>query len=745
MKNYKFKVLLFIDIFFLAFFVFYKFYLYFLEDDYSALNIKNINKIEQIKSDNISFAVVGNIKNSISIFEKKIIPLLNNEDVDFVISLGNAVASSGEDKYRLFYKTIQFLKVPILNVIGVDESSMGNITNYYKHFGPLFFSFVMNQNLFIFLDTTGETTPLYIKRWIYEELKRNAHKKNIFVFMNKPLYVPENIHYLGNLKDYIVKNENFRHYLINLFSEFRISAVFASNMGIYDERIIKGVKYYITGGAGGFILDENENYYHYLKVNIDKNGHFSVNKINIGYKYTNYFIRQVENIWFQIHSLFYAGFINFFIILSVLFIIGVYFYYKIHDDVEFYQDYSFDYDQLDIYKPLNVAMFTNNYFPFIGGVPVAIYRLAKGLKKLGVNPVIFAPSFNEKYSDDKEVEVIRFKNIGHYKRFHNIPIVNIFTPLIRKIFEKKNIQVVHVHHPFWMGKKGLSLAKIYNCPLVLTYHTRLEKYAHYVPINSRIFKNILSHLIIKNFSKKCDLIIAPTLDAKDYLRNIGVRTQIEVVPTGVDFELYKNIDKEKIISLVNTYRTRKGEFILISVSRLSKEKNLYFLVDGINHLKNITKVPFKVLIIGDGEERATLENYVQSKGLKEDIIFLGIVDPSAISKYYIFSDIFVFTSTTETQGLVLLEAMAGGNPVVAVRSSGIDDIIINEYNGYKTTENINDWAVKIKFIIENNTIYERLSKNASEYSKKYSIENIAEKVAKLYTKLIYDKEKNIQT
>ena len=743
MKNYNYKVLLFIDIFFLSFFLFYKVYLSFIEENFIAFNAKNIIKIEAQPLQDINFAVVGNIKNSISIFEKKIIPMLNNKDIDFVISLGNAVASNGEDKYRLFYKSTKLLQSPLLNVVGVNECSMGNISNYYKHFGPLFFSFEKNDNMFIFFDSTGETAPLYMKQWIYNLLKNNAHKKNIFIFMNKPLYKPENISYPIDIDDYIVEDENYRNYLINLFSTFKVSAVFASNFGLYDERTIKGVKYYISGGAGGFILDEDENYYHYINVSISKNGKFYIKKADIGYKYTNYFIRQIENIWFQVHSLFYVSVINFFIIISILLFIAIYFYSKINIDVEYYQDYSFDYDQLNIYKPLNVAMFTNNYFPFIGGVPVAIYRLAKGLKKLKANPIIFAPSFRKKDNDDNGIDVIRVKNIGYYKRFYNMPIANIFSPAIKRIFEKKDINLVHVHHPFWMGKKGLKLAKIYNCPLVLTYHTRLEKYAHYVPINQRLFKNILAHIMIKRFAKKCDLVIAPTLAAKDYLRYIGVKSQIEVIPTGVDFDLYKNISNDDINKLNNKYRSSEKEFILITVSRLSKEKNLYFLIDGIEYLKKITKTPFKLLIIGDGEERSALERYVQLKKLTNDIVFIGTVDPSSISKYYIFSNLFVFTSTTETQGLVLLEAMAGGNPVVAVRSSGIDDIVINEHNGYKTAENINDWAKKIKYILEDSETYENLSKRAFEYSQQYTIEKIAEKVAKLYTKLIYDKKKNL--
>jgi len=182
MKNYNYKVSFIYRLFFPFFFLFYKVYLSFIEENFIAFNAKNIIKIEAQPLQDINFAVVGNIKNSISIFEKKIIPMLNNKDIDFVISLGNAVASNGEDKYRLFYKSTKLLQSPLLNVVGVNECSMGNISNYYKHFGPLFFSFEKNDNMFIFFDSTGETAPLYMKQWIYNLLKNNAHKK-IYLYL----------------------------------------------------------------------------------------------------------------------------------------------------------------------------------------------------------------------------------------------------------------------------------------------------------------------------------------------------------------------------------------------------------------------------------------------------------------------------------------------------------------------------------------------------------------------------------
>ncbi|MDY6821938.1 MAG: glycosyltransferase, partial [Deferribacterota bacterium] len=430
-------------------------------------------------------------------------------------------------------------------------------------------------------------------------------------------------------------------------------------------------------------------------------------------------------------------------ILALLLIIIIYIYNKFNREVEYY-NYSFDYENLKIIKPLNIAMFTNNYLPFVGGVPTSIYRLSKGLSRMGLKPIIFAPSFNDcrsykiYYKDD--IEEIRFKYLFKYKKFSNIPITNILNPNISKIFEEKNIDIVHVHHPFWMGRKGMRLSKIYRCPLVLTYHTRLEKYSHYVPIGKKIFKNVLSHYIIKNFAKKCDLVIAPTTNARDYLKNIGVRCNIEILPTGVDFDLYKSVAKSDLTKLEKKYKEKPNEVILITVSRLSKEKNLYFIIDGIKILKNLTDIPFKLLIIGKGDEKEALESYIKKLELDEVVILVGEVLPENIAKYYIFSDIFVFASTTETQGLVLLEAMAGGCPVVAVQSSGIDDIINNDYNGYKTPENIYSWAEKIKTIIENNEKYNELSNNALKHVNRYSIELIAEKVAKLYTRLLLDKK-----
>ncbi len=178
------------------------------------------------------------------------------------------------------------------------------------------------------------------------------------------------------------------------------------------------------------------------------------------------------------------------------------------------------------------------------------------------------------------------------------------------------------------------------------------------------------------------------------------------------------------------------EFLLITVSRLSKEKNLYFLLEGLAVIKEKTDKEFTCLIVGDGSERENLKTYIRKKGLKNYVKLIGSVDFREINKYYLISDLFVFASTTETQGMVLLEAMAGSTPVVAVRSSGTDDIIQNGFNGYKTEEDVVKWSEKIIKLMDDKKLLGEATANAREVAEKYSLENIAREAEKVYKKLI---------
>lgn len=740
----KLKILLYVDIAILLILISYKSYLFAFEKDFQSINIDGIKVIQNHVADEkeISFAVLGNIGNSLDIFDKKMIQNINNDkDIDFVISTGNAVLDGAEDKYRIFNKSINKIDVPTIAVIGGTETTDGGAFRFYKHFGPFYYSFSAADTYFIALDTSGQTSEKWQEEWLKTELENGSKYKHIFVFLNKPPYKIENQSIINGHIQYI-KNKSYREYLTDIFTRYDVDAVFASGIEIFDERSIGGVNYFISGGGGGgLLLNNNNSFFHYLKV--------EVNGDNIDYSVikeknpSNFMLRKLlENIWIYIHSIFYINFINFILILSIFVFLTILIYIKASKEVDYYRDFNHIQSRVPDKEKLTIAMFTNNYLPFIGGVPISIHRLAKGLRQEGHTVYIFAPKYPG-IEQDEDKFIIRCKLLTYHKtKIFDFPIINIFSPKIEKKFAAHDFDVIHVHHPFWMGRKGLKLGKKYKLPVVFTYHTRLDSYYHYLPFFKLLFKNIVSHKMIKQFAQRCNAVIAPTLTTKEYLANIGVSRHTFVLPTGIDFDYYDNIPDEKI-RLIRDSFVKQNEILLCSVSRLSREKNIYFLIEGINYIKKNTTVPFTCIIIGDGPEKENLIRTIKEHQLQDIIKLVGSVNPEEISAYYMASDMFLFSSKSETQGMVLLEAMAGSCPVIAVTSSGIDDIIRNGYNGYKTMDHTSEWSNKVIYLLHNQEKLKKMSKNAYLSSKGYSIESVATKSAKIYRKAIKDNDSKL--
>jgi len=728
------KKLIYITVLILTIILFYKIYLYFDESDFKGSNYQNIKIIESTEQrDMYSFAVFGSAENSIDIFERKIIVGINEDNnIAFAISTGNAVLDGAEGKYRQLYKSLKGLKVPALFGLGDTEISDKGDRRFYEHFGPFYFSFAYGDSYFIFIDTTGTTSLEMQKEWISSELIKADSYDHKFVFMNDtPLKSSEKstVSSENNIED-----ENIREYLFNEFSTHKVTSVF-TNGSVYKVRIVDGVPYYSSGGAGGLYLGKNSNY-HYIKVNVSADG-VVVKPVVQPLISNNIIIQRMENIWIYIHSMFYAQFLNIFFSIFLILLLFLTLYRKAKKDVDYYRDFSGTNKSVDKEKKLKIAMLTNNYFPFVGGVPISINRLSGALRERGHKVVIFAPHYPESESSEEDVfrcKLLYYKKAGNF----NFAIANIFSSQIDKEFIKNDFDIIHVHHPFWMGKKGLSLGKKNDIPVVLTYHTRFEMYSENLPFLKLVFKNIISHKIVKRFAQKCDAVIAPTVSAKEYLSNIGVSRNKLVLPTGIDCGRYKVVDESTVQNIRNSY-VSNGELLLCCVSRLSPEKNLDFLINGLRDVKENTSEKFKCIIIGTGPERENIQNSIDRYSLNNEVLLIGTVKPDDMPLYYNASDLFVFSSLSETQGMVILEAMAGKCPVVCIRSSGTDDMIKDGFNGYKTSQAITEWSGKIIDLLENRDVLDMMSTNAFLFSQKFSLEKMAERVETFYKKTIAGK------
>lgn len=711
----------------------YRLYLSVMEPDFHAIHAEQIEDIQSkvVAGDALRFVVVGNINNSIGLFERKMIPVINQAGPAFLVSAGNAVSGGGEDKYRALYRTLSHLEMPYLLTVGENESSVLGSFHFYEHFGPYFYSFRAGDSQFLFLDSTDPDTYPFQLHWLSEQLRDSAVEHR-FVFLGHPLFETKESSPIDFDDPYLadIGGEAFRDRLHELFTRYAVDAVFSSNLHLFDRQNRDGVEYVVTGGAGGLVLNDDTSFYHYVTVSTEGDTpSITMHRLDSGQKP---FWQTLESLWFFIHSLFYVGHLNFLLILAVLALVAIKLYSAIFVERDYYRDYDLDPTPWKG-RSLRVAMITNNYLPFIGGVPISIDRLRRGLEQLSHCVLVIAPRYaNQPAEESGIVRIPTLFGLGANGKF---PLANPFSPRIGQALSRFEPDLIHIHHPFWLGWVAQWQARRRGIPTVLTYHTRLEHYSHFVPLPGPLFRNLIAHTAIRRFANRCTGVIVPTESAEEYLRIIGVTTAIHVHPTGIDFDRFQHPDAERLARL----RERHGlgnEQILVSVSRLSKEKNIDFLIAAIAELHEHCEHPFRLLLIGDGDERPRIRDRIETLDLQEVITLVGAVPPHEMADYYQLGDLFVFASKSETQGMVILEAMAAGLPVVAVRSSGIDDVVNDGVNGFKTAENTERWSEAVRRVIEDSTLRASLHEQAVITARQHAIDHFAGDVADTYIQLL---------
>ncbi|PMQ00730.1 MAG: glycosyl transferase [Dictyoglomus sp. NZ13-RE01] len=385
---------------------------------------------------------------------------------------------------------------------------------------------------------------------------------------------------------------------------------------------------------------------------------------------------------------------------------------------------------------MKIAFFTNNYLPNTGGAAISVETYRKALEDLGHEVMVFAPSYPPWFPpyDDTNKKIWRFPSIFLKKiTIHPIPIW--FTRKVYKAFEEFNPDIIHSHHPYVIGKVALKISKKYKKPIVFTYHTQYHKYVHYIPIIPTKIKEIYAIKSSVYYANSVDRVIAPTEELKALIKSFGVKKEIEVLPTGIDLKLWEKADPKKYLN----NKPWQGKKILLYTGRLAKEKNIEFLLYSLSDLL-IKRDDVVLLIVGDGDERKNLEELKNKLNLGNKVYFLGWYPREELVHFYSMADIFVFSSTTETQGLVTLEAMAGGCAVVAVKAIGSESLVTNGVEGFLTDLNYDHFKNKVEYLLDNPEILQRMKSNAKIKAEEYSVQNLAIKLIEIYRKTIKERE-----
>lgn len=378
---------------------------------------------------------------------------------------------------------------------------------------------------------------------------------------------------------------------------------------------------------------------------------------------------------------------------------------------------------------MKIAMFTNNYKPYIGGVPISIEHLAGALRENGHQVYVFAPSYE---GQQEEAYVIRYPSFP--LTIAGAPVPNILTNLFIKKVKELQIDVIHVHHPAIVGNVALEIKRKLGIPVVFTYHTRYEEYLHYIAgLKAAEEHTGLIDKYLRHFCNRCDLLVAPTPGIREYLLEKKLQTPVEVLPTGIPAESF--LPEQKKVAQIRQQYLGDVDYLFCTVSRLAKEKNLHFQLEGLACLKRLLKKEgktFRHIMIGDGPQKKELQLRIEELGLKENVILLGNVDNAEMKNYQAASELFLFTSKSETQGIVLLEAMAVANPVIAVEASGVRDVIKNGENGYLTAEDSYLWARKIAEVLKRPEQMEVMQKGARETAELYAEDMVAKRAEQYY-------------
>lgn len=721
------KVLFYISLAIVVLLVGYKAYLNLFEPDFEALHTEQVARIHAKLSDGagFSFAVVGNINNSVGVFEERMIPALNQSGVDFMVSAGNAVSGGGEDKYRAIQGSLTHLDIPYLLTFGENEYENFGSYRFYDHFGPHFFSIKAGDARLIFLDSTGKTPWQWQIRWLNDLFSQEPSRLR-FLFIGHPLLHPDQEAPFEQDDDFLHPPE-FRAALLDAINRHDVAMVFSANLSLYADQMQDDTRFITTGGAGGLVLNNDTSFYHYVRVDVSEDGQVSHSLERLEAR-QHPVLSTLESLWFFIYSLFYAGYVNFILLVAVFVLISIKLYTAIFIEKNYYPDYDLD-PQPWLRRPLRVAMFTNNYLPFIGGVPISITRLRKGLEALGDIILIVCPRYREQ--PQEETNVVRVPSLLAMGEKREFRLANIFLTRIRRQVRAFKPDIIHLHHPIWLGSLGLFVARLLKIPAVYTYHTRLEHYAHFVPLPGNLFRNLISHELIKRFANKCDGVIVPTYSTEEYLRMIGVKSPTFVQPTGIEYQAFQEVDDSDVRKLRDSLGIG-NETVFISVSRLSNEKNIDFMIDAIDELRRRTDCAFRFLMIGEGHQHERLQQRIDELELQDCFTLVGSIPPDDMATWYHLGDAFLFASKSETQGMVILEAMAAGLPVVAVRSSGIDDVVRHGHNGFKTPEKQDQWCNHVQQLLEDDTLRQELADHALAFAADYSVEQFARDIREIY-------------
>jgi len=381
---------------------------------------------------------------------------------------------------------------------------------------------------------------------------------------------------------------------------------------------------------------------------------------------------------------------------------------------------------------VKILFLSDVYFPRINGVSTSIQTFRRELRALGHCVHLVAPDYYAPSGDESEILRISSRYLPMDPEDRLMKYSHAMQHLPQ--FRGEMYDIVHIQTPFVAHYLGLKLSRLLGIPCVETYHTFFEEYLyHYVPFLPKGLMRMGARKFSRHQGNSLHGMVIPSRPMLDVLREYGVTSPAEIIPTGLEPESFNPGDGS---GFRERYGIAQDRPMMLFVGRVAFEKNIGFLLEVLQSVRQ--QIPDVLLLIaGEGPARAGLEQSAEKMGLANNVKFLGYLDRNTeLNNCYRAADIFVFSSRTETQGLVLLEAMAQGVPVVSIAEMGTKDVLKEGQGVLIAREEIGDFSSKITSLLRDKEARQTLGDIGRQYAHGWSASAQAERMIAFYQNIL---------
>lgn len=377
---------------------------------------------------------------------------------------------------------------------------------------------------------------------------------------------------------------------------------------------------------------------------------------------------------------------------------------------------------------MKILFISDVYFPRVNGVSTSIETFRHNLRSLGHTVHLIAPDYLTSSADETDIMRVpsRAVPLDPEDRFMS------YTAVIKQIDQLRSEQydIIHIQTPFVAHYLGTKLSRLLGIPCLETYHTFFEEYLHhYVPLVPKRVMRFVARRFSRHQGNSLDGMVVPSNPMLEVLKSYGITTPTEVIPTGIEPDSFVLGDRA---AFREKFAIPQGRPVMLFVGRLAHEKNIGFLIRVVDRVRK--EVPDVLFVIaGEGPGRESLALEVTRLGLGDSIMFIGYLDRhKELNSCYRAADIFVFSSRTETQGLVLLEAMAQGVPVVSTAELGTRDVLREGSGVWIAREDLTDFSGKVVRMLSDAQLRKDLGDAGRDYAHEWSASKQAQRMLRFY-------------